>query len=507
MGSKILYIDNVTSDRYIKEYADSHSNNNSFTYVTFSEYSKKAADAYCMHGDIFFNGNKITYYNDINSAYVVTDGFDNFVGYVNDEGCISVAYIGIRINDNNVSTNRYDLFNITTIPNNITYELVSEIEPYVNISGGEWKIYGDEHINVSDTISGNVDDNISYHVVLSYVFNIENNEYTSYAYFNVNNVGKIENLSIKDFPNKLAYNTIFTPYIDIIPESAKQNSLHWHSDSDAVTILNTQTGTFRCNKPESSVQLTCSYNDNNDSTNVSFEILKVNPMLSISAYGTTYLWANEYNEEYNTTVCYAHYDSRDLNINGYEWRINNASIDATPTRMGKIYFEDINANLNIVKFILPEAYFYPNSAVIQLYAMNYAPEQTTQLNIVPAPNNPINTDYNTVNLVISATSANGGVVDTNYTFETHGSLTNFTITDIQYDQASGYTYTYVTAEMTPNLINDIYASNSIDSSETILNNIAYTKISVSTSDYSFISATNADISVRDIEELKNLNKI
>ena len=498
MGSKILYIDNVTSDKYIKEYADSHSNNNSFTYVTFSDYNRKVAEADHMHGDIFFNGNKITYYNDINPAYVVTDGLDNFIGYVNDEGCISVAYIGIRINDNNVSTNRYDLFNISTIPNNITYELVSEIEPYVNISDGEWRIYNDEHINVSDSISGNVDDNISYHVVLSYVFNIENNEYTSYAYFNVNNVDKIENLLIKDFPSKLAYNTIFTPYIDIIPASAKQNSLHWHSNSDAITILNTQTGTFRCNKPASSVQLTCSYNDN-DSTNVSFEILKVNPMLSISVYGTTYIWANE---EYDTTVCYAHYDSRDLNINGYEWKINNSSIEATPTQTGEIYFGDVNANLNIVKFILPEAYFYPNSAVIQLYAMDYAPEQTTQLNIAPAPNNPINNDYNTVNLVISATSANGGVVDTNYVFETHGSLTNFTITDIQYDPVSGYTYTYVTAEMTPNLINDIYASNSTDSPETILNNIAYAQISVSTSDYSFISATNTDISVREIGDLR-----
>ena len=114
MSSKLLYIDNVTTDKYIKNYSSKHKSNDKFTYITFTEYERTVGDVSHKHGDIFFNSEKITYYNDVDSSYVVTDGLDNFVAYVNDEGCIAVGRAGVVITDsNNISTNRYELFNST----------------------------------------------------------------------------------------------------------------------------------------------------------------------------------------------------------------------------------------------------------------------------------------------------------------------------------------------------------------------------------------------------------
>ena len=62
-SNKVLYIDNVTTYDYIKNYMKDHTvdepNNSKFTYVVFTEYTRPNNYGVSYHGDIFFNGKKI----------------------------------------------------------------------------------------------------------------------------------------------------------------------------------------------------------------------------------------------------------------------------------------------------------------------------------------------------------------------------------------------------------------------------------------------------------------
>lgn len=527
MGSKLLYIDNVTTDKYIKSYSERHKVNDKFTYITFSEYNRPVGNVSHWHGDIFFNGEKITYYNDVDSSYVVTDGLDNFIGYINNEYCVSVARAGIVINDsnNNISTNKYEIFNTNSVPNNITYSFVSQFENYINVSGGEWKLYKDGtiynnngDIEVSDNEITGSSINNSCKIDIAYEFNVEDKKCVSYAYVSVNNISYINKLTVKNFPKNLAYGTIYTPYIETEPADAIQREAHWTSDSTAVEILNTQTGTFRCVYPKDNINLTCTYQASDGTfgshESVKLNVLKVNPHLSLSAWGTTYLWDSQ-DVEYFATTCYAHYDNYGFNVVPVEdylignnaaqenWRLNNtAGIQSSITKTISICRTDLTGTSTLIRYILPKSYFYPYITAIPLYTLENPVVQTQYVNIVTTGSN---TDYNTIDLVIEAVGTSMGMTDTNYIFDGMNNFDSFTVTNIEYDQNTNTTYTYVTASLSPNMINNAYINHGGDISADAL---SYVSIGISTTDESFISSVKNDIYIpreRTIDPMANEN--
>lgn len=466
MKSKVLYIDNVTTEKYIKEYADKHKRNDNFSYVTFSEYNSKVGDIDHWHGDIFFNGEKYTYFNDVASSYFVTDGFDCIVGYVNNEGCIDFAKAGIRITYDNITSNRCEYFNTNGFPDGATYEFVSEINDYVNVSGGTWKIYADEGLTaVNGVIHGTASLNKSYEIILSYVFNVEGKECITYANVSVNNPGNVKSLNII-MPDTLAYGTIYTPDIEVQPKSAIQNVFTWSSSSSNIEIINTQTGTFKCKSP-GTVTIKCSYTGNSSGVSKTFTVNKVNPHLSLSAFNKTFV----------STTCNAHYDTHGLSVSGYQW------IGASGTSNTKATV----SSAGIVKFILPNNYFYPNTAAIQFYGGT--PKLTQNLYIQNVSADDINYEYNTVDFIVVAEAESSGAVDTNYIFESTGGLSNYTITNIE--QNGTTTFTHVTAQITPNIIAELYSENTNDDEY-----LYYTEVTVSTTDKSFKKSEPTKIPIR-----------
>lgn len=470
MKSKVLYIDNVTTEKYIKEYADKHKRNNNFSYVTFSEYNSKVGDIDHWHGDIFFNGEKYTYFNDVASSYFVTDGFDCIVGYVNNEGCIDFAKAGIQITYDNITSNRCEYFNTNGFPNGATYEFVSEINDYVNVSGGTWKIYADEGLTaVNGVIHGTASLNKSYEIILSYVFNVEGKECITYANVSVNNTGNVKSLNII-MPDTLAYGTIYTPDIEVQPKSAIQNVFHWESNSNNIEFINRQTGTFKCNMP-GNVTITCTYTGNSSGVPKTFTINKVNPHLSLSAFNKT-------NISGGSTTCHAHYDTHGLSASA-QW--TNASGNATSATVQS------SLQSKVVKFKLNDNYFYPNRAAIQFYGST--PKLTQNLYIQNVSADDINYAYNTVDFIVVAEAESSGEVDTNYIFESTGGLSNYTITNIVPNGTT--TFTYVTAQITPNIIAELYSENTNDDEY-----LYYTEVTVSTTDKSFKKSEPTKIPIR-----------
>ena len=114
-SNKVLYIDNVTTYDYVKKYMESQNiddpKNAKFTYVVFTEYARHNNYGYSYHGDIFFNGKKITYINDVDVTSPVTDGKDTFSGYVGKSAGLKFAKSSIIIGG---ISNTYELFNVNS---------------------------------------------------------------------------------------------------------------------------------------------------------------------------------------------------------------------------------------------------------------------------------------------------------------------------------------------------------------------------------------------------------
>ena len=123
-SNKVLYIDNITTYDYIKNYMKDHTvdepNNSKFTYVVFTEYTRPNNYGVSYHGDIFFNGKKITYINDVDVTKSVTDGKDNIIAYANASGGVDFMKSTIKIGN---LSNTYELFNVTNA--SVSYEYIS----------------------------------------------------------------------------------------------------------------------------------------------------------------------------------------------------------------------------------------------------------------------------------------------------------------------------------------------------------------------------------------------
>ena len=506
-SNKVLYIDNVTTYDYIKNYMKDHTvdepNNSKFTYVVFTEYTRPNNYGVSYHGDIFFNGKKITYINDVDVTSYVTDGKDNIIAYANELGGVDFVKSTIKIGN---LSNTYELFNVDDAV--VSYEYISDLGKVTIENTGTWynEILNDGGgtVTISDGIISCSDLNSSACVHLSYVFDINEDSkkktLTTYAYFDIYKVSQVSYVDFGSTPTNFNCGTIYTPRMIIQPDDAAQAELKFTTDSSNIRIINTHTGTFECVTPGTAT-IKCSYNLNLSSPNSEtheISVNKINPHLSLSAYFTTYLYNATY---YSSTCCYAHYDPQGMDVSGYIWKLNDAVISGgSSTKSPSIDYSSLSSSgANIVKFELPEEIFGPapfNTATMQLYAPNQEVFRTSKITIDVINN--ASDESNVMSFVVTAQAEKGkpGYVDTNYVFGNSMGLTNFVVTDIVVsDNDPSYTYTYVTAMIEPSLLNNAYIQNQInninDKAIETGQNISETVtcsyiINVQTSDNSFV---------------------
>ena len=473
-SNKVLYIDNVTTYDYIKNYMKDHTvdepNNSKFTYVVFTEYTRPNNYGVSYHGDIFFNGKKITYINDVDVTSYVTDGKDNIIAYANELGGVDFVKSTIKIGN---LSNTYELFNVDDAV--VSYEYISDLGKVTIENTGTWynEILNDGGgtVTVSDGIISCSDLKSSASVHLSYVFDINEDSkkktLTTYAYFDIYKVSQVSYVDFGTTPTNFNCGTIYTPRMIIQPDDAAQAELKFTTDSSNIRIINTHTGTFECVTPGTAT-IKCSYNLNLSSPNSEtheISVNKINPHLSLSAYFTTYLY-NATN--YSSTCCYAHYDQQGMDVSGYTWKLNDAVISGGSSTKSPIidYSSLSSSGANIVKFELPEEIFGPapfNTATMQLYAPNQEVFRTNKITVDVISN--ASDESNVMSFVVTAQTEKGkpGYVDTNYVFGNSMGLTNFVVTDIVVsDNDPSYTYTYVTAMIEPSLLNNAYIQNQIN---------------------------------------------
>ena len=473
-SNKVLYIDNVTTYDYIKNYMKDHTvdepNNSKFTYVVFTEYTRPNNYGVSYHGDIFFNGKKITYINDVDVTSYVTDGKDNIIAYANELGGVDFVKSTIKIGN---LSNTYELFNVDDAV--VSYEYISDLGKVTIENTGTWynEILNDGGgtVTISDGIISCSGLKSSACVHLSYVFDI-NEDYkkktlTTYAYFDIYKVSQVSYVDFGSTPTNFNCGTIYTPRMIIQPDDAAQAELKFTTDSSNIRIINTHTGTFECVTPGTAT-IKCSYNLNLSSPNSEtheISVNKINPHLSLSAYFTTYLYNATY---YSSTCCYAHYDPQGMDVSGYIWKLNDAVISGgSSTKSPSIDYSSLSSSgANIVKFELPEEIFGPapfNTATMQLYAPNQEVFRTSKITIDVINN--ASDESNVMSFVVTAQAEKGkhGYVDTNYVFGNSMGLTNFVVTDIVVsDNDPSYTYTYVTAMIESSLLNNAYIQNQIN---------------------------------------------
>lgn len=473
-SNKVLYIDNVTTYDYIKNYMKDHTvdepNNSKFTYVVFTEYTRPNNYGVSYHGDIFFNGKKITYINDVDVTSYVTDGKDNIIAYANELGGVDFVKSTIKIGN---LSNTYELFNVDDAV--VSYEYISDLGKVTIENTGTWynEILNDGGgtVTISDGIISCSDLKSSASVHLSYMFDINEDSkkktLTTYAYFNIYKVSQVSYVDFGTTPTNFNCGTIYTPRMIIQPDDAAQAELKFTTDSSNIRIINTHTGTFECVTPGTAT-IKCSYNLNLSSPNSEtheISVNKINPHLSLSAYFTTYLYNATY---YSSTCCYAHYDPQGMDVSGYIWKLNDAVISGgSSTKSPSIDYSSLSSSgANIVKFELPEEIFGPapfNTATMQLYAPNQEVFRTSKITVDVINN--ASDESNVMSFVVTAQAEKGkpGYVDTNYVFGNSMGLTNFVVTDIVVsDNDPSYTYTYVTAMIEPSLLNNAYIQNQIN---------------------------------------------
>lgn len=506
-SNKVLYIDNVTTYDYIKNYMKDHTvdepNNSKFTYVVFTEYTRPNNYGVSYHGDIFFNGKKITYINDVDVTSYVTDGKDNIIAYANELGGVDFVKSTIKIGN---LSNTYELFNVDDAV--VSYEYISDLGKVTIENTGIWynEILNDGGgtVTVSDGTISCSGLKSSACVHLSYVFDINEDSkkktLTTYAYFDIYKVSQVSYVDFGTTPTNFNCGTIYTPRMIIQPDDAAQAELKFTTDSSNIRIINTHTGTFECVTPGTAT-IKCSYNLNLSSPNSEtheISVNKINPHLSLSAYFTTYLYNATY---YSSTCCYAHYDPQGMDVSGYIWKLNDAVISGgSSTKSPSIDYSSLSSSgANIVKFELPEEIFGPapfNTATMQLYAPNQEVFRTNKITVDVISN--ASDESNVMSFVVTAQTEKGkpGYVDTNYVFGNSMGLTNFVVTDIVVsDNDPSYTYTYVTAMIESSLLNNAYIQNQInninDKAIETGQNISETVkcsyiINVQTSDSSFV---------------------
>lgn len=377
---KLIYLNNISPANYKHNYAESHKQeNDKMTYIVFAEANTRPENTGAR--DIFFNGHKITYLNELVQNGLVSDGYDNVLCYVNDKGGFDFSRATISISDcNGVEFgNYYDIYNLPHLANDInvtesnnelSYHLIFDLQKYlpqnVSISRARWNnpvVY--ENGRATSTHIFNINDGkirlknseteitYTYEIKLSYTFKLTdtddqyntsnpwNKEYTSCAYANIYRASDIQDnmYYVWHPPTYLSVGDIYTPIMRTGRKETFQRGFEFSNPSDNIEFLNSYTGTFKCKWPG---EIQFSYGPTGGETPRRCEgtmwIDKINPLLCTSVFNTTYLWSGD--NEYNGTNCYAHFTTRgiDIPLDSVSWKmyrsdaITGETLNSTTTK-------------------------------------------------------------------------------------------------------------------------------------------------------------------------------
>ena len=473
---RALYIENITSRDYMDNYMTKHVDSKDFSYIVFTYNINGTVHPWNRHGDIFYDGHKITYINDVCHTDIITDENSHYLAYFNHEGALDFAqsYIYVEHDDNHIR-DIYSLYNI--LNPNVTLTHWTNFRDFVDFNiteddGWNIDIEDDEIVtDINDDVINISSDNIttSKHFTVSYNYHIGEFSYSDIYNVNFNIYDPITEVEFLDIPSYLDCGQIYTPKIKVKPVNMLSYKGFSFSASNDNVDINETTGRFVCIRP-GSFTIKCTYDTGEINSNV-ININKINNVLSISSTYTSYIYDAE-DENYTYTVCYVHSNPENIDTllsvdflshNGISTnllsnssdkyiRINNNNTNAPEGISG-----DVPGIYTISVTVDDNTYLHTNSSFI-VTAEQELPN-TTILWFKPLT---FSDDGLTMTGVIIATSETGEMIDSNYIFNTSGKYDNFTINEIVYDNT--YTYTYITANIVNNADSGIIQIQTTDGS-------------------------------------------
>lgn len=492
--SKVIFVDDITSYDYGFSYSGLHKSNENLTYIVFSEYEGFKE---INHGDIYYNGDKITFINDIDNSKIVSDGFSHYMPYVNSDNNISLtrSYIYLEREDGTRIDTTYTIF-----PNsediNITYKHYSEFDKYVDINESYWgdaKIVSPNRGNIIDcgvrdgVVSLSNYGNNCIDVTLSYNYNIYDEWYEdTFAIKLRKPVYPSEVEFLYDVEENVSSDIVYlpagsyyVPKISVSPALADSYDFSFAMTDinyDATgQLTNTHTGETWLNKPGSSFRLNCSYKTSATSsvscvTSKRFFVTQINPHLSLVSTYTTYLWSDS---NYNKTTCYLQSNL----INPTDVTLKAVG-NRTKTVDPGIHYITVNAtDLDSNNLVIVKAEITSNSnkynkdlrsCAIKLYGGNnlYTQSELTIQDVSNVVNG-------TATFVLSDTN-----MTTDYNIESDDAFITATITNIV--NSGSKIYTYVTISGISNFQTDIRItpSNSTQSYTLSLYNTSNTNVNI-----------------------------
>lgn len=472
---RALYVNNVTTKDYMRSYLPKHKDSNIFSYITFTYNINGTVHPWNRHGDIFYNGNKLTYINDVCHTDLITDNYSYYLAYFNSDGALDFAqsYIYVESGDN-IIRDSYSLYN--NIRPELTLNHWTNFRDFVNFNIEENDGWQYDNINDNEIEFNTSGDKLtivttarditrSKHFTISYQFHVDGNSYNDYYDVNFNIYDKITNIELFDFPDEFDVNQIYTPKIKIEPANQlSYYNFNYQVDRTASRFIDVDeySGRIVCKHPYENATLSCTYynvttNEIVGRINKTFKVNKLKNHLHISSTYTAYIWDSvNTDENYSYTVCYVHnypyFDDDNLSSKlTYEFIGRNGStgIYSTPLDHSYNLYKRIDYNSNDNKgiykigVILNENWYNAHSSYMEIYSnMEITPINSLTFTV-------LTNDDKTITGVIAAEGITdmqeGKIISSNFKFNSSGKYDNFTITDIVHTDS--FTYTYVTANV------------------------------------------------------------
>ena len=456
---KALYVNNVSTKEYMTTYMRKHYDSENFSYIVFTYNINGKVHPWNRHGDIFYNGHKLTYINDVCHEDIITDEHSHYLGYFNGDGALDFAQSYIYVSDNCVRDS-YSLYS----NNNPQIDIVhwTNFRDFVNFESDGWQYELDSEITFTeeDDILHLEGQNLtnSRHFVISYNYHVDEEHYSDKYDLNINLYDPITEVSFFDFPRSFDVGQIYTPKIKVLPSNQLSYYTFKYVTSNTNNIdLNKNTGRFICKYPNDNVTITCCYfepgaTNQTGSFQETFKVNKLNNHLKMTTTYTAYIYGDAEDPRYTYTVCYVHnypyYDDTSSKITT-EF-INVSTNTSTITSIPNLNSKDMYKIINYSDYDTPG--IYKIGAVLNENIYNsYVSYTEVVANVELSPIDimyfkPLTNDAQTITgVIVTATNSQIPYTSTNFKFNSDGKYDNFTITDIIHD--GNYTYTYITANV------------------------------------------------------------
>ena len=458
---RALYIDNITTKDYMLSYMNKHINSDGdFSYIVFTYNINGTVHPWNRHGDIFYNGHKLTYINDVCHNDIITDDHSNYLAYFNENGAFDFAQSYIYVEHNNECIRDvYSLYSVddpqitvthwTNFRNFVDFE-IKENDGWVYDNINELTFNEiDDNLKISAT---NADITTSKHFTISYNYHINNIQYSDKYDIDFNVYDTITNVEFVDLPSYFECGQIYTPKLKVEPLTMlSYKGFRYNSINDNIEINNV-TGRFVCKIPGESA-IKCTY-EGGEITSDTIYISKIQNYLSLSSTYTMFIYdSNDIN--YSYTICYVHAYPENVDTKlSIKFGAQELLTDSPDKYYGIACNNNVPLNIPFKSSGMPGVYtvtvklddtiYTHSNATITVTAENEFAE-TTLLYFTPLA---ISDDKTMLTGVIVATSQDGEMVNSNYIFNTSGKYDNFIVNDIVY--SNNYTYTYISAD----IIND-----------------------------------------------------